>query len=110
MKKMFFESDRMNWEILDEKVSRQVMGYDDRIMLVKVKFEKGGIGALHKHEHSQTSYVAEGTFEVTIGEQKLTLCKGDSFYVPSNKMHGVHCLEAGLLIDNFSPARADFLK
>ena len=110
MKKIFFGSDRMNWEILDEKASRQIMGHDDRIMLVKVKFEKGGTGALHKHEHSQTSYVAEGVFEVTIGEQKMILNKGDSFYVPSNEMHGVYCLEAGLLIDNFSPAREDFLK
>jgi len=107
---MFFESDGMNWEILDAKVSRQIMGYDDRIMLVKVRFEKGGIGALHQHEHSQTSYVAEGTFEVTIGEQKMILRKGDSFHVPSNEMHGVCCLEAGLLIDNFSPVRADFLE
>jgi quercetin dioxygenase-like cupin family protein len=110
MDKVFFESDGMSWEILEAKVSRQVMGYDDRLMLVKVKFETGGIGALHQHEHSQTSYVAEGTFEVTIGEQKMILHEGDSFYVPPKVIHGVYCLEEGLLIDNFSPARADFLK
>jgi quercetin dioxygenase-like cupin family protein len=53
--------------------------------------------------------VAEGAIEVTIGREKAVLRRGDSFFVPSNQMHGVVCLEAGVLIDCFSPAREDFL-
>lgn len=110
MEKLFFESEKIDWDNVDEGVSRQIMGYDSRIMLVKVKFEQGSRGVRHKHEHSQTSYVAEGTFEVTIGNKKQVLKKGDSFYVRSDEWHEVLCLEAGLLIDNFSPAREDFIK
>jgi len=29
--------------------------------------------------------------------------------VPPHVVHGVVCLEAGMLIDSFNPARADFL-
>lgn len=110
MEKLFFDSAKMDWENLGGGVSRQIMGYDGKIMLVKVKFETNGIGALHQHEHSQTSYVAAGIFEVTIGNEKQILCEGDSFFVPSKVLHGVHCMEAGVLVDNFSPVREDFLK
>jgi quercetin dioxygenase-like cupin family protein len=34
-------------------IQRQVYGYDDKIMLVKVRFEKGAIGELHEHPHAQ---------------------------------------------------------
>jgi hypothetical protein len=30
--------------------------------------------------------------------------------VPSQVLHGVVCLEKGIIIDTFSPKRADFLK
>ncbi|MFN3639563.1 MAG: cupin domain-containing protein [Flavobacterium sp.] len=107
---VFFESDTMEWEVVDEKIQRQIVGYDDQIMMVNVKFEKGGIGAMHHHPHSQATYVAEGVFEVTLGDEKKVLKKGESFYVPKNLMHGVVCLQAGLLVDVFSPMREDFIK
>ena len=107
--KLFFNSQQMDWEVLGGGVSRQIMGYDDKIMLVKVKFEKDSVGKLHQHFHSQTSYVAEGTFEVTVGDRKQILQVGDSFYIPPNIVHGALCLEAGTLIDVFSPVREDFL-
>lgn len=107
--KEFFQSLKMDWEVLGGGVSRQIMGYDDKIMLVKVKFEKDAVGSPHQHYHSQTSYVAEGVFEVTIGDQKQVLTSGDSFYIPPNIMHGALCIEAGILIDVFSPVREDFL-
>jgi len=98
------------WEDLGEEVKRQVFGYDNHLMLVKVKFEKGLVGTSHSHLHSQSSFVAEGVFEVTIGDEKKNLKAGDGFYVQPNVIHGVYCLEAGLLIDSFSPYREDFVK
>jgi quercetin dioxygenase-like cupin family protein len=56
------------------------------------------------------SYVAEGTFEVLIGDDKKVLSSGDVFFVPSGEVHGVVCVEKGLLIDVFNPVRKDFLK
>lgn len=91
-------------------VSRQIFGYNKDIMLVKVSFEKGSIGDAHSHPHVQTSYIEEGKFEVTIDGKKQTLAKGDGFFVPENLSHGVVCIEAGVILDCFSPAREDFLK
>lgn len=90
-------------------MNRQIMGYDSDIMLVKVDFDKGGVGEPHTHPHQQISYVVSGKFEVTISDETEILGAGDAFLVPSNALHGAVCLEAGTLIDTFSPKREDFL-
>lgn len=106
----FFKEKERDWELVEEGIKRQIVGFDDKIMMVNVKFEKGGIGVLHKHYHSQVTHIAEGAFEVTIDDEIQILKKGDSFYIPSNSMHGVVCLVKGMLIDVFSPVREDFIK
>jgi quercetin dioxygenase-like cupin family protein len=78
-------------------------------MLVKAKFEAGAVGTLHEHYHSQVTYVESGVFEMTIGEEKRTIRKGDGYYVPPHVTHGCVCREPGVLIDVFSPHREDFL-
>ncbi|MEI9955583.1 MAG: cupin domain-containing protein [Ferruginibacter sp.] len=85
------------------------MAYDDRLMLVRVEFETGGIGTLHQHHHTQITHVESGVFQVEIGGEKKLLSAGDAFYIPPNVMHGAVCIEAGVLIDVFSPMREDFI-
>jgi quercetin dioxygenase-like cupin family protein len=97
------------WENPAEGITRQVMGYDGQLRLVKVKFEKGSIGYMHDHFHSQSSFVASGKFEVVIKGKKRILEAGDGFYTEPNAPHGVVCLEEGIIIDAFSPMRRDFL-
>ena len=90
-------------------VVRQIMGYDGQLMIVKVKFAKGAVGAQHKHYHSQATYVASGKFELNIGGEVKVLGAGDGYYVAPDQLHGCVCLEEGILIDTFSPHRADFI-
>lgn len=105
----FLHGSDIPWEEVAPGMQRQIMGYDDKIMLVKVKFETGAIGALHEHHHSQVTYVENGEFEMTIGEEKKILKGGDAFYIPPHVLHGCVCLKPGVLIDVFSPHREDFL-
>lgn|SRR5690606_20628634 len=108
--KLFFEGEKTDWEVVDDKIKRQIVGFDNNVMMVNVHFEKGGIGTLHHHVHSQVTHISAGKFEVTIGDRAKTLEQGDSFYIPPNVTHGVVCLEEGTLIDVFSPLREDFIK
>ncbi|MDQ0969887.1 quercetin dioxygenase-like cupin family protein [Flavobacterium sp. W4I14] len=108
--KALISDSNIDWENLGAGVKRKIMAYDNQLMLVKVDFEKGAIGTIHNHPHLQMSYVAKGSFEVTMGDDKKVLNEGDVFFAPSNVFHGVICLEAGLLIDIFNPHREDFLK
>lgn len=98
-----------DWTVTGPGVKRRVLAYDDQIMIVEVAFENDAVGSLHSHPHIQASYVAGGRFEVTIGGETQVLTSGESFIVPSNVVHGCRALEAGLLIDTFTPARAEFL-
>jgi quercetin dioxygenase-like cupin family protein len=102
-------NDDVQWENLRNGIERQLFGFNQTIMMVKVKFEKGAVGELHRHSHTQVSYVESGSFEMTIGDSKKIINSGDGFYVHPDVLHGTICLEAGVLIDVFSPARQDFL-
>ena len=78
--------------------------------MVKVKFEAGAVGKLHSHPHSQVTYVESGVFDMTIGAETKRIKTADGYYVKPHVMHGVVCIEPGVLIDVFSPMREDFLK
>jgi len=99
----------MPWEDLGDGVSRKIMGWDNQIMMVSVKFEKGGVGAPHRHFHTQVTYIVKGKFEFTVDGETRVVEEGDGLHIPPNVMHGAICLEEGLLIDVFSPVREDFL-
>ncbi|MFY0598901.1 MAG: cupin domain-containing protein [Cyclobacteriaceae bacterium] len=99
----------MQWEELGGGVSRKFLGYDNQIMMVLVKFEAGALGSPHQHFHTQATYVVEGKFEFTIDGVKKVVSGGDGVYIEPNLLHSAVCLEAGMLIDTFSPVREDFL-
>lgn len=106
----FLLESELLWENPEPGITRQIMGYDGQLMLVKVKFETGAIASAHEHFHSQASYVVSGRYELTIGDEKKILGPGDGFYVEPDVMHGCRCIEGGVLIDTFSPHRETFLK
>ncbi len=105
----FYVSKNEAFEDLGGGIRRQVMVYDDQLMMVKEVFEEGAIGYVHNHPHRQATYVASGIFEVTIDGVKKVLRKGDSFYVTPDLRHGVLCVESGVLIDVFNPIHEDFV-
>ncbi len=91
-------------------VSRKILCHSENLMMCEITFEKGAKGNFHRHVHEQITYIAEGSFSFTIGGETRVVNKGDSVYMPSDTEHGVTCLEAGKLVDVFSPRREDFLK
>ena len=107
--KEFVFGEDMDWEVVGEGVKRKIMTYDDKIMLVKVHFEEGGIGYKHEHYHSQVTYIESGKFDFSIGDETKTVKAGDSVYIPPHVIHGAVCTESGVLIDVFSPIREDFM-
>ncbi len=107
---LFIKDGEIAWEDLGGGVKRKILGYADKIMMVKVAFEAGGIGALHSHYHVQMSYVESGSFEITIDGKSQLLHTGDAYYLPPDIIHGAKCLEAGVLVDVFTPYREDFIK
>lgn len=98
------------WEELGGGVRRQILGHLPDLMMVRVDFEPDAVGVVHHHPHRQASYVAAGRFRVTVGAEERLLGPGDCFITVADVPHGVVALEAGTLVDVFTPLRADFLR
>lgn len=96
-------------EDLGGGIKRQMLGYGPDIMNCRLWFESGSAGDIHDHFHSQTTYIESGRFLAHIDGEEREVGPGDSVYIRPNARHGVTCIEAGSLIDSFSPARQDFL-
>ncbi len=105
----FQMDNEIQWQDLGNGIQRKMLGYDDKIMLVKVKFDAGAVGAMHEHFHSQVTYVESGVFDMTIGEETRRISTGDAYYILPHVLHGITCIEPGVLLDVFSPLREDFL-
>lgn len=90
-------------------VQRRILAYTDELMCVENHFEKGAVGALHHHPHTQITYVVSGQFEFEIDGVKKIVNPGDSMLKKDGIEHGCVCLEKGILLDIFSPMREDFV-
>ncbi|HWI62982.1 MAG TPA: cupin domain-containing protein [Symbiobacteriaceae bacterium] len=106
---MYVTDTDATWTDLGGGIRRKIMAHAGGLMLVRVAFDAGAQGARHSHPHEQVTYVARGRFAVRIGDAVQTLDTGDSFYAPPHAEHEVLALEAGELVDIFTPQREDFL-
>ena len=93
-----------------EGVTRRILAYNDGLMCVENTFETGAVGALHSHPHTQITYVVSGKFTFTIDGVTKTVTPGDTMLKTDGVVHGCTCLEAGVLLDIFTPMREDFVK
>lgn len=105
----FAQPDATEWTTLGPGNTRRVLIHTPELMQVEFGFDKGAVGAPHSHPHIQVSYVAEGSFEVTIDGKTEIVRQGGSFIVPSGLVHSVVALEKGRLVDVFTPMRQDFV-
>ena len=92
-----------------EGVTRRVLAYSDVLMCVENTFEKGAVGKLHSHPHTQITYVVSGVFSFTIDGEERIVRAGDTMLKEDGVVHGCTCLEAGILLDIFNPMRTDFV-
>ena len=97
------------WTGCGTGVERRVRAETPDLMVVEFRFGAGGIGALHSHPHTQSTYVLSGVFDFTLNGETRRISEGSCFVIPSNTEHGCVCVEAGLLVDCFTPRRDDFL-
>ncbi len=107
---IFVHDSETSFTDLGGGVKRKLLCYDPEVMMVVFQFEAGGVGALHSHPHRQITYVKSGLFDMTIAGRTERIAPGDCYRVPANAVHGIVCIEAGELVDVFTPWREDFLK
>lgn len=92
----------------EKGLSRQVLAYTDKLMLVRHLMEKGWVGARHSHPHEQLVYIIRGHIQFTGGDQSFDARTGDSFVVPGGVEHQASAVEESEVLDVFTPSREDY--
>jgi quercetin dioxygenase-like cupin family protein len=80
----------------------------ERSTFGEVHLDAGTAVPPHQHPHEQFTYVIEGRFEFTVGDETTVLEPGMAAIIPSNVPHGGKTLTQVRVIDVFAPTREDY--
>jgi quercetin dioxygenase-like cupin family protein len=91
-----------------DNLSRRVLAYNDKLMLVEHVMEKDSVFPLHSHPHEQLAYLVSGHILVRAGDREFEAFAGDSFVVRGDIEHQVIAVERSVALDIFTPYREDY--
>jgi quercetin dioxygenase-like cupin family protein len=89
-------------------MQRQVLAFNQNLMLVRHNLLKGWQGARHKHSHDQLVYVVSGAILFTVDGKTVELHGGDSIVAAGDIEHEASALEDSEVLDVFTPYREDY--
>jgi quercetin dioxygenase-like cupin family protein len=78
-------------------------------MITKMLYKAEDRVPVHKHPNEQSGYVISGKYRLRFGEFDQEIVPGDSYSIPKNVEHSIEIIEAGEVLDCFSPPRQDYL-
>ncbi len=73
-----------------------------------VEIDAGAAFPEHQHPHEQVVTVLEGTLELTVGGERVTLRRGDVYIIPPDTPHPGRAPEPCRVLDVFAPVRDDY--
>ena len=94
---------------LGDKVRFKTLAWGEKTSLVEFRPEKGKLARPHKHPYEQIGYLVSGRVMFSIENESFEASPGDSWCVPADAEHALEALEDSLLVEVFSPVRAEWL-
>jgi quercetin dioxygenase-like cupin family protein len=82
--------------------------HTDTMTFVYWTIEEGAVLPAHQHPHEQVVNMLSGSFELTAGNETVTLNPGDIYAIPGNTTHSGRALSAARILDVFCPVREDY--
>ncbi|MDX1932865.1 MAG: cupin domain-containing protein [Capsulimonadales bacterium] len=105
----------LNWDVLAEATIPSTGGAvlrrffsGERLTMARVTFEAGAAIAEHVHENEQMTLVLSGRMEFLVAGKATSVSAGEVIYLPANVPHAARAIDASVLMDVFSPPRADW--
>lgn len=77
-------------------------------MVTKMLFKLEDKVPFHKHPSEQSGYVLSGKYRIQFSKYDQEIGPGDSYSIPSNIEHRIEIIEAGEVVDFFTPPRDDY--
>jgi len=100
----------------ENSASRQFLGVDFVVlsigndsMVTKMLYKSTDNVPFHKHPNEQSGYVISGKYTLSFNGKEYELSPGDSYSIPANVEHAIKIIEAGEVLDVFTPIRQDYL-
>ncbi|KAA3640380.1 MAG: cupin domain-containing protein [Bacteroidetes bacterium] len=90
-------------------VDFELLAVGPKSMVTKMNYKTGDHVPFHNHPNEQAGYVISGKIKLQIEGDIHVLKPGDSYVIPMNSDHSVEVIEAGEVIDVFTPPREDYL-
>jgi quercetin dioxygenase-like cupin family protein len=96
-------------EQIADGIERQMI-WGERLMVCRVRMAPHVVTPIHDHPHEQITIVERGRVSFVVGGAARMSAPGDVLHFPPYCRHGATTLdEEVVLIDIFSPVRAEFL-
>ena len=89
---------------------RWVLAHNGNLILVQHEMEQGWAGTRHSHPHDQAVYVVTGHLRCSCGDELFEVKAGESFVIRGGVEHQAWALMPSVVLDIFTPARADYLE
>jgi quercetin dioxygenase-like cupin family protein len=86
-----------------------VLAHGPETMVTKMLYKQSDHVPLHKHANEQSGYVISGKYRIVFEKNDQVIGPGDSYSIPRDTDHRIEIIEAGEVIDCFSPPRKDYL-
>lgn len=90
-------------------VTFQLLAVGEKSMITKMLYKNGDQVPSHSHPNEQSGYVVSGKYRLVFQGFDEIIQSGDSYAIPANVAHSLTVIEAGEVIDVFTPARQDYL-
>nr|WP_314895664.1 cupin domain-containing protein [uncultured Flavobacterium sp.] len=78
-------------------------------MVTKMLYKSTDFVPFHKHPNEQSGYVISGKYKLKFEGEEFLLSEGDTYSIPANIEHSIEIIEAGQVVDVFTPIRQDYL-
>lgn len=101
---------RDEWDTIMPGIYRQMLAFDENIMLMIVKIMPGACVPKHNHKNIQAGIVIKGRLMFRTDHGETEVSEGWSYYIESNENHEVYNLtdEEAIALDVFMPKREDY--
>ncbi|NOY36913.1 MAG: cupin domain-containing protein [Chlorobi bacterium] len=90
-------------------VDFELLSNGQKSMITKMNYKKGDKVPFHNHPNEQAGYVISGKIRIQFAGNDQVLTAGDSYVIPENEDHSIEVIEAGEVIDVFTPPREDYI-
>lgn len=86
-----------------------VLSHGKDSMVTKMLYKLSDNVPFHSHNNEQSGYVVSGKYRLRFDQCNEILEAGDSYTIPANVEHSLEIIDAGEVVDVFTPPREDYL-